>query len=227
MARKTPTRRALQAVAYEVFRSRPLAEMLFGVKFRPVGRDFYYFDTTTYVTTRRVQRSLTANNTVVDMGTGTAAAVGLYVWKNIGCRVISVDINPTMVQMSTESVKLNHAPIQVIQSSFFDNVKEPFDTVIFNPPYVPTNVGLDRQLSDATRSQWDGGPAGTDVIHGFLDAVAALPHEVTVYMGINDWHVGQKEIFASLRERGLILEEVTKPSVLPVYVYVFKNNLKK
>jgi methylase of polypeptide subunit release factors len=217
-------RKALQNLAYRVFRSRFVAQLLFRIKFRPVPEDYYYFDTTTYVTTRRASKSLGRTNTVVDMGTGSAAAVGLFLWKQIGCSVISVDINPTMVEMSAASIRLNGAPVTVIQSDLFENVHEPFDTVIFNPPYVHTDSGLARKLTQATRSQWDGGPAGTDVIERFADAIAALPHPVVTYMGINAWHVTRDTVLDILSRRpAIVVDEVFHHRILPVYVYIFRN----
>jgi methylase of polypeptide subunit release factors len=224
MDTRSLTRRVLQGVAQPVFRSRHLARLLFGVKFRRVPKPFYCFDTTTYVTTRVVRKVLGQGNRVVDMGTGTAAAVGLFVWRKVGCRVVSVDINPTMVEMSRESVRFNGAPIDVVESSFFDKVSEPFDTVIFNPPFVHTDTGATRQLAQETRSQWDGGRDGMRVIDGFLDAVAALPHPVTVYMGVNDWHVPRATIIESIGKRGgLRLHDVPAHRILPVSVYIFRN----
>jgi methylase of polypeptide subunit release factors len=223
---ETPSsvRRILKNIAHHVSRSRSLARLLFGVKFLRVPKDYYYFDTTTYATTRLVSKILRRDNRVVDMGTGTAAVVGLFLWRKIGCSVVSVDINPTMVQMSRESVRFNGAPIQVIESEFFAKVPGEFDTVIFNPPYVHTDIGETRRLSQATRSQWDGGRDGMRVIDGFLAAVSTLSHPVTVYMGINDWHVPRQTILESIgRRANLILNEVAKPSILPVFVYVFQN----
>lgn len=220
------TRRALQSLALRASKSRLLAQLLFGIKFRPVDRQYYYFDTTTYVTTRRAWKSLRRNNAVVDMGTGSAAAVGLCLWKKVGCSVISVDVNPTMVEMSAASVRLNGAPIKVVRSDFFQNVHEPFDTVIFNPPYVQTEAGLARRLTQATRSQWDGGPAGTDVIERFVDEIVALPHPVVVYMGINSWHLKRETVLDILSRRpGIVVDEVFRHRILPVYVYIFRNTV--
>ena len=52
-------------------------------------------------------------------------------------------------------------PISVQQSNLFKNLDEKFDTIIFNPPYLPS----DPKLKDLTL---DGGKKGYELIQKFL-----------------------------------------------------------
>jgi len=145
----------------------------------------YYFDVTTWVLINRTAKDLTRSTRVLDMGTGSVAVVGLTIWKRLGCSVISSDINPEIVQLAEECARRNGAPIRTVCSRFFENVHEPFDVVIFNPPYVATAHGLELDDSRKRRCQWDGGSDGTSIIRDFVVGLQALPHQVRAYVGVN------------------------------------------
>lgn len=221
MALRSVARRLVNWSSHRVFRSRPLAQLLFGIRFVPVGPEHYYFDATTYVLARHLRRSLRREQRVLDLGTGTAAALGLTLWRHVGCAVVSADVNPKMVRMSRESVAANAAPIEVVESDLFAGVAGPFDVVTFNPPYVPTAEGERRAMTEATRSQWDGGPSGTAVIERFLAALAALPHPVEAHVGVNARHVSEEPMRRCIAaEPTLELRGVHRHWALPIVVYV-------
>ena len=224
MGSSSVIRRTIEWTSHRAFRSRRLAEFLFGIKFLPVDADHYYFDATAVALSRHLRRSLRPGQRVVDMGSGTAAVLGLYLWKHVGCYVLSVDTNPKMVRMSADSVRANGAPIRVIESDLFQKVDEVFDVVTFNPPYVPTAVGQRRNLGEATRSQWDGGPSGTTLIERFLAALAALKHPAEAHIGVNKRHVCTKAMVRCIsRQSGLALQTIRNNHVLGIGVYVVRN----
>ena len=219
-------RPAIDWTTHRAFRSRRLAEFLFGIKFLPVDADHYYFDATLVALTRHLRRALRPDQRVVDMGTGTAAALGLYLWKHVGCHALSVDINPKMVRMSADSVRANGAPIRVIESDLFEKVDEVFDVVTFNPPYVPTALGERRNLGEATRSQWDGGQSGTTVIERFLASLAALKHPAEAHIGVNKRYVGTEAMVRCISEQpGITLMAIRNNRLLAIGVYVVGNNV--
>lgn len=221
---RSVVRSLVEWTSQRVFHSRRAAEALFGIRFVPVDRGYYYFDATTYVLARHLRRAVRPEQRVLDMGTGTAAALGLYLWKHVGCRVVSADVNPEMVRRSRESVRANGAPIQVVESDLFSGVAEPFDVVTFNPPYVPTAVGEGRSFTEATRSQWDGGPAGTAVIERFLAAFAALPHPADAYVGVNGRHVAEPLMRRCIEAHpGLELRGIHRHWALPIVIYLVGN----
>ncbi len=114
---------------------------------------------------------------VLDMGTGSGIqALGAAKNKNVK-KVIAADINKKVIQ----SLKKNK--IKFIQSDLFSNINQKFDmsvnrkaisdhaqkpmvfdTIIFNPPYLPE----DPKLKDLTL---DGGKQGYEVIERFLNEV--------------------------------------------------------
>jgi methylase of polypeptide subunit release factors len=208
-------------------RSKVLAHALFGVDFRPLDEDETYFDVTTPVLVREAVRRLTRSSRVLDLGTGPVAVIGLALWNRLGCHVISADVNPESVRLAQTNVDRNRAPIRVVESTFFDAIDQDFDTVVFNPPYVPTETGERRGLSARFRQQWDGGPDGLAVIDAFLTAVAADDREPLVLMGVNHKHTPRGPLTALLGEHpNLRTEEVYRHPLLPVDVYVLRKRAR-
>lgn len=207
-----------------VTRSRWLASRLFGIRVAALpDPSLYYFDVTTRVLRDAASRHITSGTRVLDLGTGAAAVIGLSLWRHHGCHVIAADVNPALVRTARDNVTLNGAPVDVVESSFFDGVTGDFDLVTFNPPYVTTGHGDERGLAEEYRIQWDGGPDGTSVIHRFLDAVARHRARPLVLMGVNRWHATPERIDRLFRQHpSLRLAEVIRHRYLPVNVYVFQ-----
>lgn len=214
----------LQALAHRVYSSRAIAQWIFKLKFQPMKSAYYYFDITTYTILKKVIPRLTKNNVVIDLGTGPHAIIGLSVWKRVGCKVTSVDINPNLAAFARQSIQLNNASLEVIESDLFANVRHPFDTVIFNAPYVPTKDGESWKLSKETQTQWDGGADGTVVIQKLFRALADRKDRVTCYLGINGLLVSQKTVYALLKNfPNLQCLEIIKIGILPTDIYVITN----
>lgn len=74
--------------------------------------------------------------------------------------VVGTDINPHALRQSRE------AGIEVVRADLLAGIRGPFDTVIFNPPYLPTRDG-DR-TGDWLDEALDGGEDGLRVISRFI-----------------------------------------------------------
>src|SRR5688572_29810045 len=116
-------------------RSRLIARVVFGVKFLPNDSAHYYFDITTYVLTRVLSKKVTAADKVLDLGTGSAGIVSLYLWQHVGCEVLAVDVNPALIAMARRAIAHNKAAIEVIEADLLSGVDWPYDVIAFNPPY--------------------------------------------------------------------------------------------
>ncbi len=94
-----------------------------------------------------------ARGKVLDMGTGSA--IQALAAKSKGLQVLAADIDP-------EAVALARAKgLQAIESDLFNQVIGRFDTIVFNPPYLPDESPHDIAL--------DGGPTGRELLDRFLD----------------------------------------------------------
>lgn len=109
-----------------------------------------------------------AVGSVLDVGSGSGilalTAAGMASVK----KVLAVDINPKAINHIKRNVKKLHSyeasKIDVIKSDLFEKVKGSFDTIIFNPPYLPN----DKRVKDLAL---DGGKNGYETIIRFLDGV--------------------------------------------------------
>jgi methylase of polypeptide subunit release factors len=205
----------LRRLAAAASRSRAVARWRFGIDFPPLGPGERYFDITTPVLVWAAAPLLDPGRRLLDMGTGAFATVGLALWRKTGCAVVSTDVRPDLVRRARANVEANGSPARVVEARFFEGLDGAFDVVTFNPPYVPS------ALLDGPDVQSDGGPEGTTVIEGFLDAFAAHGGKATALLGVNRLLV-PRETVARLVERrpGLALEQVRRRRPWPVDVHV-------
>ena len=204
-------------------RSRFLAQELFGARILPLEPGEHAFDATTLALRRRAIACIAPGARVLDVGTGSAAILGLWLWRR-GCRVTCTELDPAIAARARAHVELNGAAVRVETGSFFAGLREPFDHVLFNPPYVPTGTGRQRALPQSHRTQWDGGPDGTDTIAAFVEAFAREGGSATALMGVNSLHVPRERVELLLQRDGLAVQGVWKHPWLPVHVYDFVRN---
>jgi methylase of polypeptide subunit release factors len=211
-------------VVQDATRSRRLARVIFGVDFLfPLDSGESYFDVTTPVLARVAAAHVRPSWRVVDVGTGTVAAIALHLWHKVGCEVVATEVDLQIAARADENIALNRAPVQLVRGSFLDGVEGRIDAVVFNPPYVATETGERRRLPDRLRSQWDGGPDGCRVIRDFLDVMASEPRRPLVFLGVNRTHVPAPRLAALLDARPSIASEgVHRARLLPVDVYVLQ-----
>ena len=100
---------------------------------------------------------------VLDMGTGSGIQAVAAALKPDVEYVLAVDINPEAVEAAKEIAA--HAGViskmRFLVSDLFTNVKERFDWIIFNPPYLPSE-------GDVEDPTWAGGESGGETIERFL-----------------------------------------------------------
>lgn len=191
--------------------------MWFGVAAPKLGRDEHAFDATSLAMTSFLRTRVPYGSRVIDLGTGSAAILGLWMWKRLGCRVTSVEIDEDIARRARETITLNAAPLEVLKSNLFEHLHGAFDAVVFNPPYVSTSSGERRGLPTSTRSQWDGGADGMRVIAAFAQQVLVE----RAFLGINRRHVTRETMEARLAAHPQIeLRERSSHFCLPVDLYV-------
>ncbi len=158
-----------------------------------------------------------AKGKVLDIGTGSGIqAIAAAQNKNVKS-VLATDVQKDIIAYCRRTIKNNK--IKFLQSDLFENVKGKFDTIIFNPPYLPQEL----KLKDLTI---EGGKKGYEIIQKFIDKVNKfLAKDGIVLM-----------VFSSLTNKGKI-EEFTRNNLLDfqelekqhiffedIYVYLLKKN---
>ncbi|MFG1519751.1 MAG: HemK2/MTQ2 family protein methyltransferase [Thermoplasmataceae archaeon] len=113
-------------------------------------------------------RSVRCGKRCIEIGSGTGIVSILCAIS--GSNVTAVDINPLAVECTAKNARSNGVFITVLQSDLFSNVKGIYDTVIFNPPYLPVS-------DEGTGSeQWSGGDDGFQVTRRFLAMLPQFLH---------------------------------------------------
>ncbi|MBN1645862.1 methyltransferase [Candidatus Woesearchaeota archaeon] len=98
---------------------------------------------------------------VLDMGTGTG--IQALTAADFAEEVVAVDINPDAIEHVKRTVdNCGIKNITVLHSNLFAKVNKKFNTIVFNPPYLPK----DPQVIDIAL---DGGENGYEVIERFLE----------------------------------------------------------
>jgi len=95
---------------------------------------------------------------MLDMGTGSGIQ-GIVAAKK-GCEVTFCDIDPSAIECAKSNAELNEAKGEFLVSDMFDKIKGRFDTIVFNPPYLPSNANRHLAL--------DGGKEGRLYIDRFI-----------------------------------------------------------
>jgi len=81
--------------------------------------------------------------------------------------VVATDVNPHALVLARANARRNGVAIETVRADMFDGIKGRFDTIVFNPPYLPTGP------DDTTGDRWldasvNGGPDGLQFTRRFL-----------------------------------------------------------
>lgn len=72
---------------------------------------------------------------ILDIGTGSGC-IAITLNKELGCKVVGVDISNEAIAVAERNVINNEADVEFILSDVFSNVRDKFDVIISNPPYI-------------------------------------------------------------------------------------------
>lgn len=96
----------------------------------------------------------------LDMGTGSGIQ-GIVAAKK-GCDVTFSDVSQEALDCAAQNAKANSVCGRFVKSDMFDGISGRFDSIIFNPPYLPHE---DHTLPD---KNLDGGPDGRKLVDRFI-----------------------------------------------------------
>lgn len=124
-------------------------------------------------------REAKCHGKVLEIGTGSGL-IAIYFAKQ-GFQVDAVDISRYALERASANCAMNRVSIGLAQSDLFSEVRGKYDTIIFNPPYLPVND----QIEGA--EAWNGGSDGFHVIRRFLaGAPDHLSESGVIFMILSD-----------------------------------------
>ncbi|MFW9772779.1 MAG: HemK2/MTQ2 family protein methyltransferase [Candidatus Thorarchaeota archaeon] len=159
---------------------------------------------------------------VLDMGTGTGIiAIFLLlikkVYPNFKPQIYASDIIEEAIHCAKLNEKLNNFEEGIIflQSDLFKSfpqrLKQKFNIIIFNPPYLPSIKGNKIPFD----LNWNGGVKGIEILESFLDEVIEFieGNKKNYIYFISSSIVNSKQINKICRERGFIHKILRKKHV--------------
>jgi release factor glutamine methyltransferase len=138
---------------------------------RPLHPQVYPIEEDTLLLLEAALAEVRDDDRVLEVGTGSGHIAASLAGR--AARVVALDINPHSVRAA------HQRGLDVLRSDLFAGVRGPFDLVLFNPPYLPTNAN--ERIDDWLEYALDGGPAGRRTIARFyagLDPVLAAEGRV-------------------------------------------------
>lgn len=119
--------------------------------------------------------NIVPGNTVLEIGCGTGI-ISVYC-ATLGRDVTCCDVSPDARRCAEKNAIRNHVDLNIVDSQLFNHIKGEYDTIIFNPPYLPTDDRYEES------EQWNGGTGGFDVIRPFLkSAIHFLTEGGSIYI---------------------------------------------
>jgi len=161
-----------------------------------------------------------AHGQVLDIGTGSGIQ-GITALKNAGVKSVSFsDINPECVSYVKQLIK-GDKRVKFIVSDLFEKFdsKDIFDTIIFNPPYLPEDE-YDKTIHNV------GGKKGYEIIFKFLEkAKEHLSEDGTILLLFSS--LSKKRNIDDKLKKDYVFELLSEKSFFMERLYVYKIEKKK
>ena len=159
-----------------------------------------------------------AKGNVLEVGTGSGIqAIAAAQNKNVAS-VLATDIQKGVIEYCKKCIK--NKKIKFLQSDLFKNIKGTFDTIIFNPPYLPQEL----KLKDLTI---EAGKKGYEVIERFLDNVNKFLKSDGIILITFSSLTKKEKIEEFIKNNLLDFEELEKIHIFfeDIYVYLLRKSI--
>lgn len=105
------------------------------------------------------------NYKILDLCTGSGAIAISLKKLNNNYNMWASDISLKALKVAKQNAKQNNTQINFIRSNLFNKIKEKFDIIVSNPPYIKTKVikDLEKNVQKEPTIALDGGKDGMDI----------------------------------------------------------------
>jgi len=158
------------------------------------------------------------------MGTGSGI-IAIEAAKN-SCIVTAVDVNRKALMTAKSNAKKSGVKINFVLSHLFEKVKEKFDVIVFNPPYLPA-VRPFNILPKDVRIAVEGGKNGYEAIIKFLKKAKRFLNDDGVIFLLFSSLTNKRVIDNYLKKQGYIKKLVAKEKLFFETIYVYEIKMKK
>jgi len=171
----------------------------------------YTPDADTYLLLEAARKEIKTGDRVLEIGTGSgliAAELKKVTW------VVATDINPHAVLCARKK------GVQVVQSDLFCGIRNSFDVILFNPPYLPTQP--EERIDDWLEHALDGGLNGRVVIERFSTQVSRVLAPGGRILLLISSLTGLPEVRDLFCDAGFVSEIVLRRKVEDEILYILK-----
>ena len=153
---------------------------------------------------------------LLDMGTGSGIlAYEASKLKNVKS-VTAVDIDGRSIAYVKKKYN-NIKKIKIIKSDLFKNIKEKFDTMLFNPPYLPQEIVYPKFEDKAIF----GGKKGYELIERFLNNAGSYLNKDGIILLLFSSLTNKKMINKIIKKNKLEYREIDKLKLDFEELYVY------
>lgn len=159
-----------------------------------------------------------AKGSVLDMGTGSGIQAITAAHIDKVKSVLATDIQKSTIDFCKENKK--NRKIKFIVSDLFKKLKhKKFDTIIFNPPYLPNEL----KIKDLTL---EGGKKGYEVIERFLNEVNKFLKDDGIVLIVFSSLTKKEKVDEFVKNNLLEFKELSKKHIFfeDLYVYLIKKS---
>ena len=168
-----------------------------------------------------------AKGIVLDIGTGSGIQALTAAKNKKVKKITAIDINKKSIDYCKKNIKfLNleksktfqiNKKITFLQSNLFNKINKSFDTIIFNPPYLP-------QESENKYLALEGGKKGYEVIEKFINQVSNYLNINGIILIVFSSFTNKQKIDEIIERNLLEFQELSKQHIFfeDLYVYLIK-----
>lgn len=172
-----------------------------------------YWDWTTLSLRLVLPRYVNTNTRLLDVGTGPVGVLAIFAYLSLGCKSVhAIDRFDHLLREAHKNARYQGAVIRFYKSDLFSEVREAFDCIVFNTPYIDRDRGVRRGIlpDDESIARLCGGDNGCDTIDLFLKAASSfLTERGVVILGVNHHYVAPALMVAAIARSGFLLVNVS------------------